>query len=115
MADPSKKPARPKRKPTNEQIWVQEFVQFYGTDNVTRFFRADLNGVSLTRAVEALLSGDMVSSEKCDGPGCQCIFRHRNDDDLVEVEVFFNSGLMELEITPTRTIVEEQGSEPNAA
>ena len=86
---------------------------FSGTDNVTRVCRADLHGVSLTRALEAIFLGEMVYANKCDGPGTVCVFRHEGDDGLVEAKVFFVAGETQLEIQGA-TIVEVK-SEPDDA
>jgi hypothetical protein len=109
--DPSK---RRRWQLTPEQKWIREFLEFYGTDNITRFCQADLNDVSLIRIVEVLTRGDHVSSEKCDGHGAVCIFEHASDDDQVEVTVWFAAGEMELEIKWARKVKEMKG-EPDAA
>jgi hypothetical protein len=106
--------SRSKHQPSAEEVWVKNFLRYHGTDNVTRFVKATLNGVSLTRAVQAVLMGDMISAEKCDGPGCICVFRHE-DDNVVDVEVFFEANVMNLEIRATSIVIKETGSEPNAA
>lgn len=102
------------KEPSPEEVWIREFVWFYGTENLTRIFRDRLSGVSVTRALEALTIGTVVSVSKEDGPGCICRVRHRSDDNLVEVEVFFEANIMELEIREAN-IIEESESEPNAA
>lgn len=114
MAKDDSSPSRKRRKLTTEQKWIREFLEFYGTDNVTRFCQADLSGVPLLRVVEALALGDQVASEKCDGPGTVCTFAHESEDDHVEATVWFAAGTMELEIKGARR-VRETASEPNAA
>jgi hypothetical protein len=108
-------PPEPKRqhRPTPEEVWIRGFLEFSGTDNVTRYCRADLRGVSLTRVIEAIFLGEMIRSNKCDGAGAVCLFHHESDCDAVDVEVFFVAGEMKLEIRGALT-VEVQG-EPNAA
>ncbi len=109
-------PKRKRRRPlTPEQVWIREFLEFYGTENVTRFCRDDLGGVSLIRIAEALTYGDQVSSEKCDGPGTVCVLSHEFDDDEVEVTVWFEAGGMVLEITGARKVKEIKSEPDNAA
>ena len=84
------------------------------TENVTRFCRDDLGGVSLIRIAQALMCGEHVSSEKCEGPGTVCIFSHESDDDEVEVTVWFDAGGIVLELKGARK-VKEMTSEPNNA
>jgi hypothetical protein len=103
-----------KRLPTPEETWIKGFLEFSGTDNVTRFYRADLRGVSLTKAVEAICQGDLIRSEKCDGPGSVCTFRHESEDGAVEVKVFFVASEMVLEIRGANAVKEVNG-EPDAA
>jgi|GraSoiStandDraft_11_1057310.scaffolds.fasta_scaffold334930_2 hypothetical protein len=110
---PPKKPRRRRR--TAEEIWVKEFLGFSGTDNVTRFCKGDLSGVSLTRAVQALCRGDCIQAEKCDGPGTVCTFVDQDDDDLVEVVVFFIASESILEIRAARRVNQEEKNEPDAA
>jgi hypothetical protein len=100
------------RKP--EELWVRSFLEFTGTENVTRFCQEDLNGVSLTRAVEALRCGELVWSEKCEGAGTICSFEHGSDDDVVEVLMWFSSVESKLEIRRAMR-VEENGREPDDA
>ncbi len=83
---------------TPEEIWVREFLGFYGTENAFRFCIEDLNGVSVTRAYEALTCGECVSAEKCDGPGTVCIFEHKSDDNEVQVAVNFVASEPWLEV-----------------
>jgi len=66
-------------------------VGFHGTDGITRFCEGDLGGVSLVRIVEALLCGQVVSAEKCDGPGTICAVEYRPDENevLISVKVHF--------------------------
>ena len=104
---------RRRRRPTPEELWIRAFLEFSGTDNITRFCRADLHGVSLTRAIEAIFLGEMVRSEKCEGPGAVCTFLHDDENGSVEVEVFFVAGEMRLEIRGALTV--EAQSEPNDA
>ena len=102
------------RRPTPEETWIRGFLEFSGTDNITRYCRADLRGVSLTRAIEAIFLGELISSEKWDGPGAVCVFEHESEDGLVvQVEVFFTAGDMVVELRGAVT-VEVQG-EPDAA
>lgn len=120
MADQSEEPisdnavrrAPPALKP--EEVWVLSFLEFTGTDNITRFCQEDLNGVSLTRAVEALQCGGLIWSEKCEGTGTICSFEHESDDDVVEVVVWFSSVESKLEIRRAMR-VEENDREPDAA
>lgn len=105
---------RKRRQLTPEQEWIRAFLEFYGTENITRFCEADLNGVALIRVVEALLCGDQISSEKCSGPGTICVFEHESDADQVEATVWFAAGEMMLEIKGTRKVKETDG-EPDAA
>lgn len=107
-------PKRKRRALTPEQVWIREFLEFYGTKNITRLCRDDLNGISLIRAVEALMSGDQVSSEKHDGPGTTCVFQHQSDDDFVEVTAWFVSTEMVLVIKGA-SVVKENDGETDAA
>jgi hypothetical protein len=109
-----KPPGRRGPAPSPEETWIKTFLEFSGTDNVTRVYRADLRGVSLTRAVEAICRGEMVRSEKCEGSGALCTFRHESDDATVEAEVFFSAGEMVLEIRGAEVVTEDD-SEPDAA
>lgn len=102
------------QEPPPEEIWLREFVAFYGTENVTRVATSRLHGVSVTRAAEAIARGSVVSSEKSDGQGCVCRVQHLSDDDFVEVEVRFNAGTMMLEICGA-CVLEEQDGESDAA
>jgi len=111
-APPAPSPRR--RPPMPEEAWIKAFLEYSGTDNVTRFYRFDLHGVSLTRAIEAVCNGELVACEKCDGPGAICRFRHESDDETVEVEVFFIANEMILEIRGADVVMEEE-SEPDAA
>lgn len=113
MAKNGDDPPKPKkrRRLTPEQIWIRDFLEFYGTDNVTRFCRDDLGGVSLIRIVQALARGDHVSSEKCDGPGAVCVFLHESDDDEVEVTVWFEAGTMMLELRGARKVKEKNNED----
>jgi hypothetical protein len=104
---------RGRRPPTPEELWIKGFLEYSGTDNITRIYRFDLHGVSLTRAIEAICCGELIWSDKCDGPGAICTFRHESDD-IVEVVVFFAAGEMVLEIRGAKVVTEEPG-EPNAA
>lgn len=107
-------PRQRQRQKTPEEVWIRGFLEFYGTDNVTRFFRADLRGVSLTRAVEAVVLGEMVGTEKCEGAGAISTFEYEADDgEVVRVNVFFVADEMKLEFREAY-IVEVEG-EPNAA
>jgi hypothetical protein len=110
--DPPKRKRRSRRAP--EVIWIRAFLGISGTENITRFCRDDLNGVSLTRAIEAIQRGECVSTDKCDGPGAICTFVHESDDDEVEVQVFFEAGTVMLEIRGARRVKEVE-SEPDAA
>ncbi len=103
-----------RKAPAPEEIWVREFVSFYGTDNATRVIEGTLSGVSLTRVVAALADGSLVESIKRDGSGCECQFIHRSEDDTVEVWVFFEAMVMKLEILSAKVVVEID-DEPNAA
>jgi hypothetical protein len=113
------RPRSPKRRlkrPSPEEVWVREFVEFTGTDGVTSFNTADLNGVSLTRAIEALRSGNLAWANKSDGSGSLCCFEHSADpQDAVEVTVWFEANEQKLEIREARRIIMENDSEPNAA
>ena len=104
---------RRRRQPTPEEVWIRGFLEFSGTDNVTRYWRDDLRGVSLTRVIEAIFLGEMVRSKKCEGPGTVCTFLHDEEAGSVEVEVFFVAGEMRLEIREALTV--EVQSEPNDA
>lgn len=115
LGDPPKsRSSRRRKRKSPEAIWVRGFLEFSGTENLTAVCTADLNGVSLTRAVEALSRGDCISSEKCDGPGTLCTFRHEGEDDLVEVDIFFEAGSVVLKIERARTVL-EVSREPDAA
>jgi hypothetical protein len=114
MVDKGDDPPKRKRRLTPEQIWIRGFLEFYGTENVSRFCRDDLGGVSLIRIVDALLRGEHISSEKCEGPGAVCVFSHESDDDEVEVTVWFEAGEMVLEFRGARK-VKEIKSEPDEA
>jgi hypothetical protein len=96
-----------------EEIWIRAFVEFYGTDNTTRCCEDDLNGVSLTRVVEALMLGSLAETVHLQRGGCICTISHQSDDDLVEVSVFFDADVMKLEIKKANRM--EQYREPNAA
>lgn len=113
MAD-RRAPAR-RTKPAPEAQWVRDYVSFYGTENVTGIRLARLGGVSITRAVEALQSGIMLSCEKCDGPGCLCTFLHDGDEDTVCVDIYFESNVMRLEIREAWSTKKEKTGEPDAA
>ena len=91
-------PKKRRRRRTPEELWVREFLRFSGTDNVTRYVRASLNGVSLVRAVLGLCRGDCIRADKCDGPGTVCIFTDEDDNEVVEVVVFFIADECVLEI-----------------
>lgn len=99
--------------PSEEAIWIRKFLEYSGTQNITRFRVADMIDVSLTRAREAILEGVEVHSEKCDGPGSICVFRHAAEDGVVEVEVYFVANEMMLEIRGAR--LEEVRGGSNAA
>lgn len=113
------KPRRPKarpKQPSPEEVWVKEFVEFTGTDGVTSFVAADLNGVSLTRIVEVLRLGDLSWANKSNGAGSVCSFRHSTDpQDVVEVIVWFEANEQKLEIQEAKRIILEDDNEPNAA
>lgn len=112
--DPSQGRKVRAKPPEPELVWVRDFLSVGGTDNITRYCRDDLNGVGLTRVVEGLMCGDLLWSEKCDGVGTLCLFRHCSEgDDVVEVLIWFSSGEAKLEIRGAR--VEENDREPNAA
>jgi len=105
---------RRRRRHSPEERWVRSFLEYAGTENVTRFCPENLQGVSLTRAVQALARGFCVSAEKCDGAGSVCVFEDADDDiGAVEVTVFFIASEEVLEIRGAR--VKEKDSEPNAA
>ena len=114
VEDSGEPPKRKRKKQTPEQIWIREFLEFYGTNHITRFCQADLNGVPLIRIVEALTRGNHISSEKCAGPGTVCVFEHESDDDEVEVIVWFAAGEMELEIRGARKVKEMKGGQDAA-
>ena len=121
MDNSDDKPNKPKnagrgrrRRLTPEEIWVRGFLGTSGTQNVTRAYLDGLVDVSLTRAVEGLCCGTCVSVEKCDGPGCVCVFEHESDDDAVEVTVFFVAAEEVLEVRGARILMEAK-SEPDAA
>ncbi|MGJ5204367.1 hypothetical protein [Bradyrhizobium sp. HKCCYLR20261] len=105
---------RPQAAEQPEAVWVREFLGVGGTDNVTRFCIDDLNGVTLVRAVEAAMCGDLLWAEKCDGVGTQCMFDHSSDDDRVQVLIWFSSNEARLEIRRAAS-VKENDREPNAA
>lgn len=111
---PPKQKAR-RHQPGPEEIWIKAFLEFSGTDRVTRFYRDGMQGVSLTRAVEALRLGDCLYTEKCDGPGAICRFEHQSDDDAVEVTVFFVAADEVLEIREARVLMEVKGETNDAA
>jgi hypothetical protein len=114
VEDRDEKPHKRRRRVTPEETWIRGFLEFSGTDNITRVCRADLNGLSLTLAIEAIFLGEMTSSMKCDdGPGAICTFQYEADVGIVEVEVFFVAGEMTLEIRGAMTV--EVRSEPNDA
>src|SRR6476620_11115876 len=97
-----------------EETWLREFVGFHGTDGVTRFCEEDLDGVSLTLAVEALRCGTVVDSEKCDGPGTVCTVEYYTEEDaLVTVLVHFASS--EESLTILKAKIEEPDREPDHA
>jgi hypothetical protein len=111
------KPSKRQRKriPPPEEVWVKGFVEFTGTTNVTAFCASDLGGVNLTRVVEALRMGSMVWANKCNGSGSICAFQHAADEqDVVEVLVWFEANEEKLEIREARRIKEDD-SEPHAA
>jgi hypothetical protein len=100
---------KPKRRhESEEEKWVRSFLAYSSTDNITRFCEDNLNGVSLIRAVEALLVGECIQSDKCDEPGSICTFRHQSEEDTVEVRVFFEANVMVLEILEASTVREEK-------
>lgn len=107
---------RKRRAPSPEETWIREFVAYTGTENITRFCASDLHDVSLTRAIESLLCGEMMQSVKCDGPGTICTYEHYSDEgDGVEVTVWFVAAEAVLEIRSARCIKEDNDSEPDAA
>lgn len=110
---PPQTPKKRRRRASPEAVWIRGFLEFSGTDSVTRYCCANLHGVSLTRALEAIFLGDMVRSEN-DGTGAVCLFRHEEDDEVgVEVEVFFVASEMKLEIRGAMIV--EVKREPDAA
>lgn len=115
MVKDREEPPRPakRRTPTPEEVWIRGFLEFSGTDNTTRLCRADLKGVSLTKALEAIFLGEMTRSEKCEEAGAVCRFEYECEEGVVVVDVFFVATEMKLEIRGV-VIVEVQ-SEPNAA
>lgn len=96
-----------------EESWLREFVGFHGTDGVIRFCEEDLDGVSLIAVVEALLCGEVIGAEKCDGPGTDCMVEYFKDEALVTVWVHFASGEETLTIRKAR--IEEFDREPDHA
>lgn len=115
MVEDREEPPKPTRRrpPSPEEVWIRGFLEFSGTDNTTRFCRADLKGVSLTKALETIFLGEMTRSEKCEGPGALCRFEYECEEGLIVVDVFFVANEMKLEIRGA-VIVEVQ-SEPDAA
>jgi hypothetical protein len=103
-----------RRRRTPEEVWIREFLGFTGTDNITRFVRADLNGVSLVKAVHVLCRGDCIRTEKCDGPGTVCTFIDEDHGEIVEVVAFFIANESVLEIRGAR-VIQEVKNEPDAA
>lgn len=98
-----------------EALWVREFLKFTGTENVSRVNVDDLNGVGLTRVVEALVLGEMISSEKCEGPGTVCTFEHISDEeDVVAVTIWFEAATGKLVILAAWRVMEDD-SETHAA
>jgi hypothetical protein len=75
----------------HEEAWLRAFLEFHGTDGVTRFNEDDLGGVSLTRIVEVLIRGSVVDSEKCDGTGAICTVEACFEEEaaLISVRVHF--------------------------
>ena len=115
---PAPKPPKKRRKriPPPEEVWIKGFVDFTGTERVTSVCAADLGGVSLTRIVEALRKGTMSWSNKCGAAGAVCAFEHTNEEqETVEVLVWFEANEEKLEIREARRIIMEDDSEPNAA
>ena len=96
----------------DEETWLRSFVGFHGTDGVIRF-----GGVSLVRIIEALLCGEVVASEKCDGPGAVCIVEHHREEDaaLVSVRVHFVSNEEELTILEAAVVRELGNGSDHAA
>jgi hypothetical protein len=106
----------PKKKlPPSEQTWIRNFIEFYGTDNVTRVFRENLGGVTLIEVVEALATGNLVSAEKLDDAGTTCTLRHASVDAIIEVDVWFVASEIVLEIRAARRVKEMKGETDDAA
>jgi hypothetical protein len=78
----------------HEETWLREFVGYYGAECTTSFSDDDLNGVSLTAAIEALARGSVISAEKCDDrPGTVCVVEYRTEENsVVSVTVHFVSN-----------------------
>ena len=75
-----KRRARKKVRFPFEQSWLRGFVGFHGSNGVTSFVEEDLE-VSLVRALEAICLGEVVSVEKCEEPGTECVVEHRSESD----------------------------------
>lgn len=99
---------------SHETVWLREFARYHGFDHVTRFCIGDLNGVPLVRISQALLLGQCLFCEKCDGPGTICKVGHVDEDGVaVEVDVHFESSTEVLNILDARYV--EINNEPEAA
>lgn len=108
--------ARRQPKVSAEEVWVNEFLAVSGTDRVSSVKLDDLGGVGLVRIVEALTFGKLAWSDKCDGPGSDCVFVHKSDEgDVVAVSVWFEATVERLEIRRAWRVNEEHDSEPDAA
>lgn len=81
-----------------------------------RFCEEDLGGVSLVQVLEALIWGDVISSDKCDGPGTVCEVEHRQDDGVViAVAVYFVSNEEILTIRRAEVVGEPDNETDHAA
>lgn len=106
-----------RRRFPHEEEWLRSFVGHHGTNCVTRFCEGDLNGISLTRVIEALADGTVISAEKSEGPGVVCEVAHYSDEegDLALVIVHFVSNEELLTILEATKVKEEIGETDHAA
>ena len=110
-----KRRARKKVRFPLEQRWLRSFVGFHGSNGVTSFVEEDLE-VSLVQALEAICLGEVVSVEKCEGPGTECVVEHRSEGDpWIAVRLRFVSNEEKLHIFEARPWRETTNETPDAA
>ena len=83
----------------NEEKWIRQFVDVYGTDGVTTFSENNLRGVSLVRVIQALALGAVVTADKPTLPDMDCTVEYTEEDGIV-VRVSLS-----IQTTPPRLII----------